>query len=273
MKTNFTNQPSSLGPELYDKDYYLKSLPGLEYLEKDKVDPAISKTIQFGSITAGNRVLDFGCGRGNLVIELACRGVYAVGVDFSENAVEFAKSYVTQFSEGIRNRSQFFQFTINELQFENEFDKIVFNQVYEHLRDWELTILIEKFKRALKPGGLLIISTPNLNYIRYLYPLKRILELPFKSIKELLRIPRGKSKHASSFKKFIKEIFKIKYPDSEHTKLHINLQTPHSMRSFLSQQGFSAQVSCVDDHANWIGRLTKRWWGETIWAVAKIQKN
>lgn len=273
MKTDFTNQPSSLGPELYDKDYYLKSLPGFEYLEKDKVDPAILETTRFGAITAGDRILDFGCGRGNLVIELAKRGVYAVGVDFSKDAVEFAETYAAQFSEEVRNHAQFFQLTMNDLQFENEFDKIIFNQVYEHLRDWELTILIEKFKRALKLEGLLVISTPNLNYIRYLYPLKRILELPFKWIKEPLRVLRGKSKHTSSFKKFLREIFKIQYPDSEHTRLHINLQTPNSIRRFLNEQGFSTQVSCVDRHSNWISRLTAPWWGETIWVVAKIQKN
>lgn len=140
------------------------------------------------------------------------------------------------------------------------------------MHDWELEILIPKFKRALKANGTLVISTPNLNYIRFLYPypLKRITELPFKIVKETLRLLRGKSKHASSSFAFFKEIFKIKYPESEHTRLHINLQTPNSIRSFVKRHGFKTQVTCVDRHKNPISILTRRWWGETILGFRKI---
>ncbi len=266
------SQQPSLGPELYNKDYYLKSLPGLEYIQKDIVDPAILETIKFGAILPEDRVLDFGCGRGNLAVELAKRGSYAVGVDFSKDAIEYTQSYLKRFPEEIQNRVKYYQLTINEFNFDREFDVIVFNQVYEHLHDWELKILIEKFKRALKSGGRLVISTPNLNYIRFCYPIKRILELPFKLIKESLRVLRGKSKHASSLQKFLKEIFKIKYPESEHTKLHINLQTPKSIFRFIKEQGFSAEVTCIDYHTNLISKATELWWGETIWVSCKLRK-
>ena len=269
---NLDERPA-LGPELYDKDYYLKSLPGLEYLEHDTIDPAILETIRFSGAKAGHRILDFGCGRGNLVLELAKRGSNAVGVDFSKDAIEFAQSYAKQFPEEVRQRVQFFQLTLHELHFEREFDVVVCNQVYEHLHDGELKILIEKFKRALKPGGALIISTPNLNYIRYLYPLKRILEFPFKLIKQLLRLARRKSKHAASLGTFMKEIFKIKYPESEHTKLHINLQTLDSIQKFLEAMGFVVQVTCIDYRKNLISRFTQSWLGETIWVTAKTGMN
>lgn len=269
---NLDDRPS-LGPELYDQDYYLKSLPGLKYLERGILDPAILETIRFSNAKAGQRMLDFGCGRGNLVLELAQRGLTAVGVDFSKDAVEFAQAYAQHFSEDIKKHVQFLQLTMHELGFEREFDIVVCNQVYEHLHDWELKILIEKFKRALKLDGILIVSTPNLNYIRYLYPLKRILEFPFKLLKESLRVVRGKSKHTASFGAFVKEIFKIKYPESEHTRLHINLQTPNSIRKFLEEMGFAIQVTCIDYHKNLISRATQSWLGETIWVAARIRTN
>ncbi len=265
------NRPPSLGPELYNQEYYRKSLPGLEYLEKDIVDPAIAETIRFGRIASESRVLDFGCGRGNLILELAKRGASAVGVDFSLDAIEFAKSYAAGFPQEIQKRVRFMQLSMNEMNFEQEFDVIVFNQVYEHLYDWELKILLAKFKRALKKHGILVISTPNLDYIRYLFPLKRTLEFPFKLIKETLRVIRGKSKHASSPQKFLKEIFKIKYPDSEHTRFHINLQTPVTIQKFLTDEGFSVQAVCLDRHTNWLSRLTERWWGETIWVSSQLR--
>ena len=263
-------KPPALGPELYSKDYYLRSLPGLEYLEKaESNDPAITETIRFGYIQAGQYVLDFGCGRGNLVIALAGRGCTALGVDFSPSAIDFAREYLRRFPKEIQNRVEFKRMTKEELNFEKQFDVIVFNQVYEHLHDWELEILIPKFKRALKPGGRLVMSTPNLNYVRFLFPLKRLIEFPFKVIKQISRLIRGKSKHASSVGAFFLEIFKIRYPESEHTRLHINLQTPRSIRNFMRQQGFQVTTECVDYHKNLISFMMKPWWGETIWLTCK----
>lgn len=259
-------KPSSLGPELYDKDYYLHSLPGIEYLEKQDVcDPTITETIKFGRIKAGQYVLDFGCGRGTLAIALVQKGCTTLGVDFSQNAIDFAKDYLKRFPEEIQKRVKFEKMDMAELSTKEEFDVIVFNQVYEHLHNWELEILIPKFRQALKSNGILVISTPNLNYIRYLYPLKRILELPFKIMKETLRVLRGRSKHASSFSAFSKEIFKIRYPESEHTRLHINLQTPHSVRTFMEQKGFHVELECVDYHKNVVSLAFRKRWGETIW--------
>ncbi len=259
-------KPSALRPELYDKDYYLHSLPGMEYIGKTNAfDPTITETINFGQIKAGEQVLDFGCGRGALAITLAQKGCAALGVDFSQDAIDFAREYLKRFPEEIQKRVKFEKMDMAALNAKEEFDVIVFNQVYEHLHNWELEILIPKFKQALKPNGILVISTPNLNYIRYLYPLKRILEFPFKIIKETLRVLRGKSKHASSVGIFLKEIFKIGYPESEHTRLHINLQTPGSIRRFMEKQGFRVRLECVDYHKNVLSLAFKKWWGETIW--------
>ncbi|MBI4372618.1 MAG: class I SAM-dependent methyltransferase [Candidatus Omnitrophica bacterium] len=261
-------KPPALSPELYGKDYYLHSLPGLEHLDPGAVDPAVIETIKFGRIQSGHRVLDFGCGRGQLVIALAQKGSSVLGVDFSQDAIDFAREYARRFPDAVQNRVEFKQMTMEELNFEAQFDVIVFNQVYEHLHDWELEILIAKFKRALKPHGCLVISTPNLNYIRYLFPLKRLLEFPFKIVKQILRLLRGKKKHASSVKSFLKELFKIAYPESEHTRLHINLQTPGSIKKFMEQQGFRVTLECVDRHHNLLSLATRPWWGETIWISA-----
>src|SRR3989344_1965467 len=238
-----TKKPERLSAGLYDKNYYLHTLPGLDHTEKmDVLDPALPETIRFGRITPGQRILDFGCGRGALVIALARMSCTALGIDFSPDAINFAHEYAKRFPKEIKDRVAFKQMRMEDLNFEAEFDTIFFNQVYEHLYDWELEILLAKFRRALKPGGTLVISTPNLNYIRWLFPLKRISELPLKLIKETLRIFRSKSKHASSIRAFLKEVFKILYPESEHTRLHINLQTPRSIRNLLEHRGFKANV-------------------------------
>ena len=264
------DHPASLGSELYDKDYYDKSLPGIEYLEREIIDSAAEETIRIGHIQENDRVLDFGCGRGTLVIELAKRGIRTTGSDFSEHAIQFAQNLAAKFPKEVQDRLEFWKLDIKEFNFHELFDVIIFNQVYEHLYDWELETFLSKFKKALKPGGRLVISTPNLDYVRYLYPIKRLVNLPLKLIKEPLRVLRGKSKHTSSFKAFFKELFKITYPESEHTKLHINLQTPKSIQKFLERSCFSVKVECVDHHQNLISRMMKRWWGETIWVYCKL---
>ena len=257
---------SSLGPELYDKNYYLNSLPGLEHAENPEViDEAVGDVIRVGNIKPGQRILDFGCGRGTCAIALARYGCVVVGADFSQDAVDFARGYLKRFPEDLQKRVSFLRLEMKNLGFEQEFDAVVLNQVYEHLQDWELEVLMQKLKRALKPGGTLVISTPNLNYERFLYPLKRMIELPFKAVKMVLRILRGKSKHSGSVSQFFGELFKIQYPESEHTQLHINLQTPGSIKQFMEKQGFRVRVECVDPHSNPISLITRRWWGKTIW--------
>jgi 2-polyprenyl-3-methyl-5-hydroxy-6-metoxy-1,4-benzoquinol methylase len=43
-----------------------------------------------------------------------------------------------------------------------KFDAVVFTQVLEHLNYWKLDDVFEEIKRVLKPGGILVLSTPNL---------------------------------------------------------------------------------------------------------------
>jgi 2-polyprenyl-3-methyl-5-hydroxy-6-metoxy-1,4-benzoquinol methylase len=269
-KNTVPDRPKGLSAALYDEFYYRHSLPGMEHLnDPNVIDEAGSDTIEVGAIKAGQNVLDFGCGRGACAIVLAQHGCHVLGVDYSSSAIKFANNFRTRFPSEIQEKVTFQKVTSEELEFKNKFDVIVFNQVYEHLYDWELETLFLKFKTALKKTGALVISTPNLDYVRFLYPLKRLTNLPFKILKETARVFRGTSKHATSFHKFLKEIFKIQYPKSEHTRLHINLQTPRSIQTFLSKQGFDVKVKCIDRHKNLLSLATERWWGETIWVCAR----
>jgi 2-polyprenyl-3-methyl-5-hydroxy-6-metoxy-1,4-benzoquinol methylase len=268
--TTDTAKRRGLGPELYNEHYFRHTLPGIEHLENPElIDGATPDTVRFGNIRTGAHILDFGCGRGSLAVALAHRGCFVTGVDYSQDALRFAEAFKEKFSHDIQDRVHYLHRSMSELDFQSEFDTIVLNQVYEHLYDWELDILLRKFREALKPDGTLVISTPNDHYIRYLFPTKRIINLPTKIVKESVRVLRGKSRHADSMSKFVREIFKIRYPESEHNQLHINMQTPSSMKKGLERAGFMASVTCVDRHKNWISILTRRWWGETIWATCQ----
>src|SRR3989344_1670650 len=96
------------------------------------------------------KILDFGCGSGILVDELARYGYQACGLDVSEEAIKFG------LFQGIKNLEVINGYKIN---FQNNiFDAVFALDVLEHLKDEKL--VLDEIKRVLKPGGVFIIMVP-----------------------------------------------------------------------------------------------------------------
>ena len=109
-------------------------------------------------IAPGTRVLDVGCGNGALCAEFIQRGCDVVGVDLSKPGIEIAKKSHPQ--------GRFELMKADSAVLENlkvpPFDLVVSTEVVEHLyspREWALGCFA-----ALRPGGLLICSTPYHGY-------------------------------------------------------------------------------------------------------------
>jgi 2-polyprenyl-3-methyl-5-hydroxy-6-metoxy-1,4-benzoquinol methylase len=105
----------------------------------------------------GDRVLDAGCGSGVFASIVAEReGVDVTGIDANEAAIAFCtRKYANP-------RLHFMQRAVDELDFEAQrFDKIVFLEVIEHVYRHQAEGLLGAFLRLLKPGGRLVVSTPN----------------------------------------------------------------------------------------------------------------
>lgn len=108
----------------------------------------------------GDRILDFGCNSGELILAIASQmdeGKF-VGVDFSKIAIENAVQNLN--TSGIRN-CEFFCCDINDFVSEEKFDYILMSDVIEHLSDSELSAIIRKCKTLLKDDGKIIMHTPN----------------------------------------------------------------------------------------------------------------
>jgi SAM-dependent methyltransferase len=101
------------------------------------------------------KVLDAGCGPGNLVPEFAGRYRRVCALDASPRMVDVARSNAA----GLRNVS--YQVgDIESLPFEDEtFDVVCSAGVIEYLPRFERAL--EEMRRVLRPGGLLILSTTN----------------------------------------------------------------------------------------------------------------
>ncbi len=100
------------------------------------------------------RILHCGCGTGWLTCMLSRRGHDCVGIDVAPQAIELAKEQALIRGEDC----EFFLQDIETLNFENEFDVVLFFDSLHHCLDEE--VAIQNAYRALKPGGSLIASEP-----------------------------------------------------------------------------------------------------------------
>jgi SAM-dependent methyltransferase len=101
------------------------------------------------------RVLDYGCGSGEIIRLLRAREVTAVGCDLFYAAgtypeLENSDLLGTAISEMIDEKIPFE---------DNCFDFVISNQVLEHVEDLDLTLT--EFQRVLKPGGQILSVFPD----------------------------------------------------------------------------------------------------------------
>jgi trans-aconitate methyltransferase len=89
----------------------------------------------------GERILDLGCGDGQLTAKIAAAGATVVGVDASPAMIEGAKS------RGIDARVC----NAEALPFDHEFDAVFSNAALHWVRNQDA--MLAGVKRALKPGG------------------------------------------------------------------------------------------------------------------------
>ena len=106
--------------------------------------------------------LDIGCGPGTFIGTLADRGV-SVGVDISQVQLDYAE----QKYAGADRR--FVAITPGTLPFaDNSFDCVTLVELIEHLTPEDTSTTLKEAHRVLRPGGQLLVSTPN---YRSLWPL------------------------------------------------------------------------------------------------------
>jgi O-antigen biosynthesis protein len=97
-------------------------------------------------------VLDAGCSSGYLAERLQARGSRVYGVELDEDAAEQARRFCEAVHVGDAETM--------DLPFEpDSFDAIVCGDLIEHLRDPRL--FLERVRSLLRPGGRLVLSTPN----------------------------------------------------------------------------------------------------------------
>ena len=99
-------------------------------------------------------ILDLGCGRGEWLSLLANQGWQVLGVDSSELVVDVARENGLEVQLGDL-------LTVLEAQPANSLAAVTAFQVIEHLPFETIVALVHAAFRALLPGGILLLETPN----------------------------------------------------------------------------------------------------------------
>lgn len=109
-----------------------------------------------GPMVAGKRVLEAGCGEGYGVALLAAHAEAVVGVDYDEVALGLAKDRNRDCTNATFRRIDLLDLARAE---PGTFDVVTNFQVLEHLEDPRP--FLEAAAACLRPGGTLILTTPN----------------------------------------------------------------------------------------------------------------
>jgi len=123
-------------------------------------------------LDSGASVLDAPCGFGRHSIEFARRGCPTTGVDFSETELGRARKAAADAGVSVTLACQ----DIRDLEFSGEFDLAVnlFSSI-GYFSDDEDRLVLDRFWRALKPGGTFVVDTRNRDQcVRSLPPEERM---------------------------------------------------------------------------------------------------
>lgn len=168
---------SSVLTTFYDKQYFLMDCGGHDTFKRDRSkrleDRRLSSILDLIVASGAERLLDIGCGRGEIVYQAAQRGLKVTGVDYSPEALELARSTIEN-DHALSERIKWVQASAANLQLDEKYGAIVASDVVEHIAPSELENMCACVAKHLEEDGWFIVHTfPNRWYYQYDYSRRR----------------------------------------------------------------------------------------------------
>ncbi len=222
MSNRKSNFPKPVSSRYYTKKYFLNwgAYPTFLKSKGRKLFLIHERIIAISRIKPGMKILDLGCGRGELLVKVAKLGAEATGIDFSKASICLAKKSLLMLSKKLRPKIKLMRGDVKELgQPNNYYDRIFLIDLIEHLRPWEVDILLNDIRKYLKTDGQIIIHTwPNRLVVDYGYPINNLWQL-------LRNKPKIKHKR-----------------EKYDLIMHINEQTQTSLKGSLKKHKYLSHV-------------------------------
>jgi 2-polyprenyl-6-hydroxyphenyl methylase/3-demethylubiquinone-9 3-methyltransferase len=157
-----------LPPPKDDPDYTRVRDHDIEELWNPAIAPHVATSYQSrlglmqeladGVLQKPSDILDVGCAQGTFALQMAERGHRVVLLDARPGHIEYARS--RHEAGQVEFRSGYLE---DQGDLSGRFDLIVFSEVIEHIRS--PGVVLARLREALKPGGHLLITTPNSEYL------------------------------------------------------------------------------------------------------------
>lgn len=225
---------SAIDPSAYTGDYFLTSVEGHgEFRASNgrRVSPRLARALELAHLQRGERVLDIGCGRGEVVLQSALRGAVAFGVDYADAALQIARGALLANGE----RAGLARMDATGLALRPSMADVAFMLDFvEHLYQPDLERTFAELHRTLRPGGRLIIHTsPNRTFEEITYPrYVRNVHRATLAVARLFRL-RGRV-----FNEIVLPTAAEPPRDEFERRLHVNPQSAASLRRALERAGF-----------------------------------
>jgi cyclopropane fatty-acyl-phospholipid synthase-like methyltransferase len=217
---------SSVPSTKYDEAYYLTACEGYREFQDSEgahLSRRLSQAFALANVTAGMRILDVGCGRGEILLHCARLGADAYGIDYARAAMQLSRHLVKK--NETQGEIRVYQSDAKHLPFPAcFFDRVLMFDLVEHLYPWELHQALLEVHRVLTPQGRLIIHTaPNRWYDQFAYPVVRFVRQLMGQGQRYPKDPRALNV-------------------TVNTEVHVNEQDVVSLRRTLKKAGFGAKV-------------------------------
>lgn len=148
---------TSVGVQRMSKDFYRafeEKHRGPREFIKSRLEVYLPFLAPLRNLVLSNKALDLGCGRGEWLELLGEHGYDAVGIDIDDGMLEACRE------RGLQVKTCDALSYLKELSADSLAIVSAFH-VVEHISFDDLQILLAEAKRVLRPGGLLILETPN----------------------------------------------------------------------------------------------------------------
>lgn len=224
-------------PKEYTRKYYLTDATGYNEYKKSAgkiLEPRLAKIVTKIPNPRGMRILDVGCGRGELVYWALRNGAKeALGIDYSKEAIKLAKEARKKWPKRYQKTARFIHQDAKDMYFKKPFDAVLMTEVLEHLYEEEQIEILKNIHKILKDTGFLFIHTApsktfnNFTYKYWCYPISTFL----------VRV--------NNF------IIKSDYPNiakpkdirtESHKIMHVNEPTYFSLKKVFKKTGFSGTI-------------------------------